>query len=112
MLSKFSKFEKLGILAPAGTNAYVTVGNRGVKRVYKQLQVCESSAAPSVSSISRILRNKIGNIFYSKHTDDDETLPPSNKKYKRKRENPLKSSSPSTENEVSFSSLLESTSRF
>ena len=34
--------------------------------------VCDKQTAPSVSSISRILRNKIGNIFYSSHKDDEE----------------------------------------
>ena len=67
-------------------------------------KVCESSSAPSVSSISRILRNKIGNIFYSKHTDDDETVPTTQKKYKRKRESPIKTSigGSSTPDEVRY----------
>ena len=67
-------------------------------------KVCESSSAPSVSSISRILRNKIGNIFYSKHTDDDETVPTTQKKYKRKRESPIKTSigGSSTADEVRY----------
>ena len=34
--------------------------------------VCDKHSAPSVSSISRILRNKIGNIFYTSHKDDEE----------------------------------------
>ena len=46
-------------------------------------KVCDKHSAPSVSSISRILRNKIGNIFYSSHNDDDETEMPKKAKLKR-----------------------------
>ena len=46
-------------------------------------KVCDKHTAPSVSSISRILRNKIGNIFYSSHNDDDETEAPKKAKVKR-----------------------------
>ena len=46
-------------------------------------KVCDKQGAPSVSSISRILRNKIGNIFYSSHHDDDETVAPRKSKTKR-----------------------------
>ena len=46
-------------------------------------KVCDKHTAPSVSSISRILRNKIGNIFYSSHNDDDETEVPKKAKVKR-----------------------------
>ena len=46
-------------------------------------KVCDKHSAPSVSSISRILRNKIGNIFYSSHNDDDETESPKKAKVKR-----------------------------
>lgn len=66
-------------------------------------KVCDSNSAPSVSSISRILRNKIGNIFYSKHDDDDETpTVPKSKVRKQRRENSLKSStsSPSSTTEL------------
>ena len=70
-------------------------------------QVCDGNTAPSVSSISRILRNKIGNIFYSKQEDDDETpAAPKQKSRKQRRDSTAKASvsspsSSSTDN-VSF----------
>ena len=66
-------------------------------------KVCDSNSAPSVSSISRILRNKIGNIFYSKHEDDDETpVATKTKVRKQRRDSSLKSStgSPSSTTEL------------
>ena len=53
-------------------------------------KVCDKHSAPSVSSISRILRNKIGNIFYSSHNDDDETESPKKSKVKRQATNDKK----------------------
>ena len=50
-------------------------------------KVCDGNSAPSVSSISRILRNKIGNIFYSRQEDEDET-PPAKSQRTRKRNRP------------------------
>ncbi|CBY24521.1 unnamed protein product [Oikopleura dioica] len=50
-------------------------------------KVCDTNSAPSVSSISRILRNKIGNIFYSRQEDEDET-PPAKTQRTRKRTRP------------------------
>ena len=61
--------------------------------------VCDKQSAPSVSSISRILRNKIGNIFYSKHDDDDETETTP----KRNKRKPKKTTSSSPESTVSTS---------
>ena len=65
--------------------------------------VCDKQTAPSVSSISRILRNKIGNIFYSSHKDDEEnestktgSKRPRNKKQKTQKSTQSLSSSPET----------------
>ena len=65
--------------------------------------VCDKQSAPSVSSISRILRNKIGNIFYSKHDDDDETeTTPKRNKRKPKRKSSSPESIVSTSEKVIF----------
>ena len=71
--------------------------------------VCDKQSAPSVSSISRILRNKIGNIFYSKHDDDDETetTPKRNKRKPKKTTSSSPESTVSTSEKVIFVQFLK-----